>query len=344
MDTQPLYDWINERHAIYLRKQKLEGAEIPEWANPGPLTGVKPGFNLQHLTDDPVLKQYRFCNVFRELDRVTIWIRENIRERYADHEHLWFMLAIARTINWPPTLQRLIQASDSGELPCWPSHPDFTPDYLSQALNALSEQGVKIYTGAYMIRAESDKTKPWYSWSKQSYIAKIVLGRLWEDRAEWQRMLGAEALASFVAGEAMPSEALPKLTLQHVWTAFQAHRYIGWGPFMAYEVVTDLRHTRYLRNAPDIWTWANAGPGALRGLNRLAGLDPDEALTQTRACQMMVDLLAEANGPNTKLAWWVPRPMEMRDIEHSLCEVDKWIRVKRGEGRPRAQYVPGRGF
>ena len=36
--------------------------------------------------------------------------------------------------------------------------------------------------------------------------------------------------------------------------------------------------------------------------------------------------------------------MEMRDIEHSLCEVDKWLRVRNGEGKPRAAYVRGRGW
>jgi hypothetical protein len=34
----------------------------------------------------------------------------------------------------------------------------------------------------------------------------------------------------------------------------------------------------------------------------------------------------------------------MRDIEHSLCETDKYLRVKNGEGRPRAKYVRGRGY
>ena len=31
-------------------------------------------------------------------------------------------------------------------------------------------------------------------------------------------------------------------------------------------------------------------------------------------------------------------PLEMREIEHSLCEFDKYTRVKNGEGRPRSIY------
>ena len=30
--------------------------------------------------------------------------------------------------------------------------------------------------------------------------------------------------------------------------------------------------------------------------------------------------------------------LEMRDIEHCLCEFDKYERTRLGEGRPRAKY------
>ena len=46
------FSYINERHAIYIRRQ----------------AGVKPFW-----TEDKILQTYSFCNVFRELDTVTIW-------------------------------------------------------------------------------------------------------------------------------------------------------------------------------------------------------------------------------------------------------------------------------
>jgi hypothetical protein len=104
---------------------------------------------------------------------------------------------------------------------------------------------------------------------------------------------------------------------------------------MAYEVVTDLRHTRYLRAAPDIYDWANAGPGALRGLNRLLGRDLNAPVAD-RAVTLMRAIYAEQD---TYRAAHVPR-LEMRDIEHSLCELDKYLRVKQGQGKPRARYTP----
>ncbi len=306
--------FMKARHDIYLDRKA---------GKPGPWTA------------DPVLRDGRFCNIFRELDTVTIWIDQNIRQPYADHPHLWFMLAVARYINWPDTLRYLMDEAEPGT---WPDEEGFEPAKLTKALEDYAAAGNKVYTGAYMIRAESDPSKEWYSWTKHRYIAEIVLGRLWEDREEWQRML-----------ETTPGVLRAFNRLETVWEKFQQHRYIGWGPFMAYEVVTDLRHTRYLRNAPDIWTWANAGPGAIRGLNRLYGRDlaakPRPEQTNAEMIELMQELNAldargfnETFGPPQLGSPHVGPRFEARDIEHTLCEFDKYERVRLNEGKMRSKY------
>ena len=292
--------YMRKRHQVYLDRKA---------GKPGP------------WSDDPILAVGRFCNVFRELDTVTIWVRKNIRESYPDQKHLWFMLAIARYINWPPTLQLLIEEG------AWPSMQSFKPSDMTRVLEAFARTGSKVYTGAYMIRAESDPNKEWYSWTKHRYIAEIVLGRLWEKRHRFMDLL-----------------AKPGVTLERTWAMFQAPEFVGWGPFMAYEVVTDLRHTRYLRNAPDIYTWANAGPGAIRGLNRLYGRDLKAHPPAAQTNNEMLMLMDELNGLVPKVLslsavfGTSPRTFEMRDIEHSLCEFDKMERVRLGEGKMRSKY------
>lgn len=300
--------FMKARHDIYLDRKA---------GKPGPWTA------------DPVLNGGRFCNIFRELDTVTIWVDKHIRQPYADHPHLWFMLAIARYINWPDTLAELIQTKQ------WPDNPDFEPSWLTTALEHRAVRGDKVYTGAYMIRAESDTSKEWYSWTKHRYIAEIVLGRLWEDRAYFEETLK-------LAQEGVPGwDELQA----HWWSLVGNSRYIGWGPFMAYEVVTDLRHTRYLRNASDIYTWANAGPGAIRGLNRLYGRDlaakPRPEQTNAEMLKLMIEL-NDLDEPGFNETFGEPCDVnprfEMRDIEHSLCEFDKIERVRKGEGKMRAKY------
>lgn len=291
VDAQPLWSWMSERHAIFLRRQS--GQPKP-W------------------TDDPILRAYRFCNVFRELDRVTVWIRENIREPFADHQHLWLMLAIARTINRPDTLGELIATPGA-----WPVDDHFDVEVFAAVLQRRIDAGLPCYTGAYMIRAESNPRVACYHWPKQQYVARIVIGELWKVRDQ------IEAQLSWTK------------TLQAAHRIFLPFR--GWGPFMAYEVVTDLRWTRYLRSATDRMTWANAGPGALRGLNRLEGRPLQQKRSEGEACAAMQWLLEQA--PNHLPAGFPA--LEMRDIEHSLCEVDKYLRVRGDEGRPRSTFDGG---
>ena len=324
--AQPLVDWINERHAIYMRKAILEdkrdrGLEHLDLSNTGRLAWGKGGWTLDRLTEDPILGAYRFCNVFRELDRVTVWVRENIREPYADHEHLWYMLAIARFINWPDTLEWLIEAHSS-----WPDHPRFSPSEMSAALEVRRTSGKKVETGAYMIRAESDPSKEWYSWPKQRYISEIVLGRFWQGRKMIKDLLESPGLSLKDAHEAL--RAFPGA--------------VGWGPFMTHQVVVDLRWTRYLRDAPDLGRWASIGPGSARGLNRLHGRPLKQAVSQSQALEEMLELQELISKPGV-LKPWVPAEIELADVQNCLCETDKWLRAKLGEGRPRSQYVPGRG-
>ncbi len=280
-------------------------------------------------TTDPVLKNYRFCNIFRELDTTTIWIDKHIRKPFADHRHLWFMLAIARYVNWPDTLAELIETER------WPSHPNFEPSWITTGLENRAARGEKVYTGAYLLRAESNPNAFWYHWTKHRYIGEIVLGRLWEDREEWEY-------------ELEPAKyGLARVpTLKSIWTKFQQPRYIGWGPFMAYEVVTDLRHTRYLTDAPDIYLWANAGPGAIRGLNRLYGRELNKRLSSDQANNEMIKLMVELNAldePSFNEVFGPPDDddsprFEMRDVEHTLCEFDKYERVRLSEGQTRSKY------
>jgi hypothetical protein len=101
---------------------------------------------------------------------------------------------------------------------------------------------------------------------------------------------------------------------------------------MAYEVISDLRWTCLFERAPDILTWANPGPGAARGLgwifydnpdqyNRHSKFDMEDMLGKMRALLS----LAQKEWPEK----W--RPWEMREVEHWLCEYDKWRRGCAGQ-------------
>ena len=120
------YNYINERHAIYLKRSI--GEAFP-W------------------TEDEILQTYSFCNVYRELDKVTVWIRENWKEPYADHPNLPFAMAVARQINWPDTLQEI----------GFPEH--WNPERVKAIMQGRLDRKEKVYTGAYMLTGTLGGTK-----------------------------------------------------------------------------------------------------------------------------------------------------------------------------------------
>lgn len=259
-------------------------------------------------TADSILGAYRFCNVRREDDRVTRWVQDHVRAPFVDHPLLWLMICICRQINWPATLKELIETEGA-----WPSHVSFTPRRIGEVLNVRQKRGEKIYTGAYMIPAPGTPGS-----DKQVHIAEVVLGDLYRRAAEFGQS------ADWQERSLQATHALIRQSS-------------GWGPFLAYQAVVDMRFSeRLLAQAPDASTWAAAGPGTLRGLNRLHSRDVDAPLTQEQALREMQAIYKIAVHETGV-------PMDFSDVPNVLCETDKYLRVQLGQGRPRAKYVPGRG-
>ena len=177
-----------------------------------------------------------------------------------------------------------------------------------KAIEEITKQDQWI-TGAYIIKTPNRM-------DKVTGVAECV-SHMWGDR------------------EKLVDEILESKSLEKAWKILRDYPYMG--PFMAYEVVTDLRHTYLLRDATDILTWANAGPGAMRGLNRLAGRDLDfcrRTHPWNDEMRNLWEISRERLNPNLiDLSQF-----EMREIEGGLCEFDKYSRILNEEGRTRSIY------
>lgn len=259
-------------------------------------------------TDDPVLGAYRFCNIFREDDVVTKWIARNIREPMADAQgDLVFALIAGRLFNLPSTLERLLPVLQPGR---WDAHR------AKKAIEGLAP----VVSGAYIVIGEHQCPTTGDRLPKGAGIVQ-TLDNIWPHRRHMFKLIRAEpTLQNATAVLATP----PRM-----------------GNFLAYEVATDLRHTPVLNDATDIMTWANPGPGAARGLSRLIGEDKGYFNRGSkRDREIMFDLMRQLlEDSNHEVLWPAAWPRwEMRDVEHTLCEVDKYLRVVYGEGRPKQTY------
>lgn len=192
MRTEELFRWIAERHAIY--EAKAAGYPKP-WTN------------------DPILQAYRFCNVYRELDKVTEWITEHWRSKHYGEQDVWFAMTVARLVNWPDTLEEL-------------GYPiPFDPMHFIDVLERRKKAKEKVFTGVYIVPAKAGFA------SKARYIASEVLNPLWCTRdyvAEandslahfHKRLTEYNGLGGFLAGQVVCDTKYTRLlaTTTDWWT------------------------------------------------------------------------------------------------------------------------------
>ena len=104
------------------------------------------------------------------------------------------------------------------------------------------------------------------------------------------------------------------------------------GPFLAYEIVSDLRWTDVLGHATDINTWANAGPGCAKGLGRVATGQRKQFNRHNDQEQLMEIMREIYRLAQDKNFWpWPDKPWEMREVEHWACEFEKYCAAREGK-------------
>lgn len=294
--AEPFFDYAQERYGICL--QRSEGMPAP-W------------------TDDPILQEFRFCNVFREDDKVTRWIKQHIRDPLSEQERwadlLWW-LVIARFVNRIETLKDLTAYIDGTT---W----GWTLGRIVQRLRAIRESGAPLVTGAYMVKTPSGM-------DKIQGLERIFRAA----RPDCEHL----ALRAFD-----PEEG--DLLLEAAHENIRGMYFVG--SFMAYEIVCDLQHTPLLRDAVDKNTWAAAGPGAARGLSRIMHAGDPDLLRYTNKSDIPVLLkgMRQLHGLSERSDFWPAQYpcWDMRTVEHTLCEFDKYERTRLGEGRPKEKFRCG---
>lgn len=324
----PFFAFARERHTIYLRRQ--QGRSWP-W------------------TDDKILQQFSFCNLFRELDRTTMWFKTNVREPLRASPQVLLATVLFRWFNRTTTGEAIFlqHSLELDKLNAWQHflQTGETDRLRSTILQYIGPKGPYV-TGAYTILGQQGKNKldgvlacvgDFY----ETQYSGAPLGRA--GMYNW-RMVGERLLAD-------PGS----YKLEEVWGWLRQVPYLG--DFMAYEIVTDLRHTDVLSSAPDIMTWANPGPGAARGLARVYGRPiHGNIIEKLPSKKQMNDEMREILAASQDVRYW-PQPKkagrmnipaggpdgvwpawEMREVEHWLCEYQKYVKVQLGEGRPRAVY------
>lgn len=253
--------------------------------------------------DDEIIQRNYFTNIRREHDKVTEWFRESVRTD----------LSLSPDVLPATLLFRWFNRIDVGDTLFLKSGYNFF-DYLESR---------RIESLIYHVRTHHP-TGPYVN---GAYIIKGLDGF---DKLEGVARAFDLAMNQMGDYRAFAEKLLVRQSMEYATDEIAAFKQLGL--FMAYEVVCDLRWTYLLTDAKDILTWANPGPGARRGLNRMSGRNLEQRIPTRQCVSEMQTILALV--PEDLGKW------EMREVEHTLCEFDKYERIRLGEGRSKRKYSP----
>lgn len=256
------------------------------------------GYEQHQWSIDPIMLGNRFCNVSREDDFTTRWVKEHVRDPYdADgHEqNLFLAMSVCRFFNLPESLGLLVREGilQAGkELDLHDLH-DCLQDYKDE------DKKHRVFASAYMVGAPDNHRTYAFGTEKIAYVCGVL----------------SEAKA-------------PTHTATRQGYVEELVKQFGYAEFMSGQIAADMAYTFTLRDAPDHRTWAPRGPGAMRGMNRALGMPIDRKITRDEYLavgRIQMDMLPKDLVED--------RNLSLHDVASNVnCETDKYLR---GGGRRR---------
>lgn len=257
---------------------------------------------LRVVTDDTILAKYRFCNVRRRDDRVTAWLLKNYYTNNVGD--VWFKALIARMINWPPTLKYLLEKDAIPH-----RVEEFEGAYFISCLEELKRSKIKMFSSAYVVYPTRLKG------TKSENMTNHIIAPLVDIADEVRRAIEQDSI---------------ELTTNVLSECF------GIKTFIAGQVTADLTYIMgQLINAIDLYTYAPQGPGSKRGLNRLHERYLKASFEKDQFIKELIEVRETIIDSNHQFS-----DLTLHDVQNVMCEFDKYLRVKFGEGTPKQVYKP----
>ena len=281
-------------------------------------------------TDDKILNTYRFTNICRDMDRLSIYERDHILvkldEPVADREtrkkSVMFNIMLFRTFVKVDTYEcfGFIDFSDKAWEKQW--------EKGKKALLDKQSRGIQSFTGSFMMH-NLKQCNPDPETNTNKTINAICMCQNFIDHLE-------EIYEKTVSKcKGMKEQIQFLLTLP------------GVGSFTAYEYACSFAMpSRYCKNRLVPWTqdnYTNLGPGSTGGLEwifkSLGNLSEIEAIIYLRSIwQLEMKRLGYYDEFIQQLPPELDNDLDLRIIEHCLCETHKYNKVATSIGRPKERF------
>ncbi|KAF7326842.1 Chromo domain-containing protein [Mycena venus] len=266
-------------------------------------------------TTDPIFRDFKFCNAYRVLDRTSQFVVAEVVEKgsHLSDTELLFRILLFNAFNRIETWELL--QKEFGVRLTW---KDYNIHAYNKVLTKAKNRGMSLFTSAYM-----------------------KIGKKMDYEANHMRHLQLlEILMKDLPGILATSEYA-------VEVYEELAGYPGMAEFTAYQLMISLSYSRLLNFCAN--DFVVAGPGASSGLVKMFGSSLVKAKyavpdIESDIIRWMVETQCEhfdrldLEFPFLRGANGKERKLDVADMEHAVCEVDKYAR----KAHPGVRGIGGR--
>lgn len=242
-------------------------------------------------SEDGILRAHRFTNAYRAADRVSQYLIRSVAYTGDQSvDEVVFRVLMFKLFNRIETWELLTRTLG-------PLRADaFNVAQFDHVLTAAFERGERLYSAAYIMPPASRSSR------RKHRTHLELVERMLRDRLPAKLSVAASMEAAF-----------------HLLLAYD-----GIGPFLAYQLVTDINYTTVTEFSE--MDFVMAGPGARSGIRKCFH-DPGD-YSDGDLIRLAADRQGDefaARGLAFQDLWG--RPLQLIDCQNLFCEVDKYARV-----------------
>lgn len=318
----------------------------------------------QPWTDDPILRDNKFTNVYRELDRNSQWeIKNIIRDDSLSLNNLIWKMMVFRFFNNPATFEfdakhyktaaqgdffgdtyksGLKQEVDPNKLISatkWrngiPNYDEYDEDEFERFIAGIRSVGQNPYTNAYLINSMCAKGH-----SRDYAYTRVVIPTLHKEIPN---------IIKTVLTAKTPEDIIAKLNTLPSVSSFISHEF-----YQDFTYIPRYTDRKFMSFTQDDYT--NVGPGASIGIRlifpALKGKDQKQGIYRLRdMAEKRLDSIGESLKVPFPYLFWDKKNssyycdsttcnITLHQIEMWLCEFQKYWKMIIGEGKQRSKFSP----
>ena len=257
--------------------------------------------SISPLTDDEVLKNYKFTNVYRALDRVSQYLIRNV------------IYANDNSFNEKDILFRILFFKIFNKIETW--------EYLENKLGKISIETFDLNKINKLLTNRKNKT-PIFSNAYMMTGTHSKYNHLKYKHEKWLEMVKKEMI-----DEKIFEKIIKAKSLEEVYNLLRTRSFIG--DFLAYQYAVDFNYSPVINFSED--SFVKAGIGAIRGIKKcFEPLGKNTFEDAIRYTQENFEKYQKMYG-YTSFKNLFGRELKLIDIQNCFCETDKILRVKKPE-------------